>query len=171
MQKLHQSTWEHAILYAKKSSENYQNLIALFLRKTNIRTWRGLILLKFIFWFIQTTHEPFYLGKRNLVRLKIIDVPSSFIVMKLLNMVKVEILRLCWDKCWTTLCRILQFCARSYFKVFNVLNIMRKITRAWTYFTLPSFKNKKQAYDITSPSVRSSACSQPITPEPVGSFS
>jgi hypothetical protein len=38
MQKLHQSTWEHAILYAKTSSEDYQNLIALFLRKTNIRT-------------------------------------------------------------------------------------------------------------------------------------
>jgi hypothetical protein len=68
---------------------------------------------------METTHEPLQLDMRSSVQQKLMGVPASFIwkiilfgeAFKYGNGV---VLKLCSDKCWTTLCRILLFCAMSY---------------------------------------------------------
>jgi hypothetical protein len=52
MQNLHQSTWDHTILYANKSLEDEQLLIRPLLRESKNMNMAGGWMLKFTFYFI-----------------------------------------------------------------------------------------------------------------------
>jgi hypothetical protein len=62
MQKLHQSTWDHEMLYADRSSEEEQ-----LLKKPKNRNMAGFWMLKFTFHFRKTIHEPLHLDKWSFV--------------------------------------------------------------------------------------------------------
>jgi hypothetical protein len=66
MQNLHQSTWDHQILYTDKSSKDEQPLIRPFLSKTKNTNMAAVWMLKFIVCFVETTHEPLHLDKWTL---------------------------------------------------------------------------------------------------------
>jgi hypothetical protein len=64
IQNLHQSTWDHEVLYADISSKDKQLLIRSLLRKTKNSNMEGLRMLKFTY-FMERIHELF-LARRQL---------------------------------------------------------------------------------------------------------
>jgi hypothetical protein len=79
MKNLHQSTWDHKILYTDRSSKDEQLLMTPFLSKTKNTNMAAVWMLKFIVCFVETTNEPLHLGKWTLVQKEIMDIPTSFI--------------------------------------------------------------------------------------------
>jgi hypothetical protein len=67
MQNLHQSTWDHEILYSDRYSKDEQLLIGSVLLKTKNTNMAAVWMLKFIVCFVETTHEPLHLDKWTLV--------------------------------------------------------------------------------------------------------
>jgi hypothetical protein len=64
MQDLHQSTWDHEILYTDRSSNDEQLLIGPFLSKTKKYEHGGRLNVKIhSFFYVETTHEPLHLDK------------------------------------------------------------------------------------------------------------
>jgi hypothetical protein len=59
MQNFHQSMWDHEILYADRSSDDEQLIIDHFCGGKKAGRWN----LKFIFYFMEITHEPLHLHK------------------------------------------------------------------------------------------------------------
>jgi hypothetical protein len=112
MQSLHQSIWDHKMLYADRSLEDGQVLIGSLLQKFKNMNTAGVRMLKFTFYFMERTPKPFQLVRWSFVHWKIVEIPYTFyfdhyfLCRSFFNMV-VDILRLCWNKHWTTLCRIL----------------------------------------------------------------
>jgi hypothetical protein len=68
MQNLHQSKYEHDILYYERSSDDGQLLIRPFLRKTKNTNMAGGWNLKLTFRCMETTDELLHLDKRSLVQ-------------------------------------------------------------------------------------------------------
>jgi hypothetical protein len=69
-QHLHQSTWDHKILYADTSLEDEQLLIRPLLRESKNINMAGGSKLKFTFYFIQRTHKPLHLSQIKFYTLK-----------------------------------------------------------------------------------------------------
>jgi hypothetical protein len=109
MQNLDQTTWDHEILYADRSSMNKQLLVTPLFRKTRNTNMAGGWNLKYIFYVMERTREPLHLDKWSFVHWKIMDTPTSFICIIIFFDVAFliwrwfDIFRLCWDKRWTTL--------------------------------------------------------------------
>jgi hypothetical protein len=68
MQTFHQSMWDYEILYADGSSGDEQLLIWPLLQTTKNTNMAGSLNLKFIFCFVETTHEAIHFGKQSLVK-------------------------------------------------------------------------------------------------------
>jgi hypothetical protein len=79
MQNLHQSMWDHEILYANSSSDAGQLLSRPLLQETKNTNMAGCWRFKYIFYFMETTHEPLHLRHMKFVHWKIMDIPVSFI--------------------------------------------------------------------------------------------
>jgi hypothetical protein len=80
MQNLHQSTWDHEILYTDRFLKDEQLLMRPFLSETKKNTNMAAIwMLKFIVCSAETTHEPLHSDKWTLVQEKIMEIPTSFI--------------------------------------------------------------------------------------------
>jgi hypothetical protein len=77
------------------------------IQNTNmVGSWK----LKFTFYFMERTHKLLHLYKWSFVHWKIMDIHTSFIWIIFWSFWiwrYFKILMLCWDKRWTTLCRIL----------------------------------------------------------------
>jgi hypothetical protein len=80
MQNLHQSTWDHKMLYAHISLEDEQLLIRPLLRESKNVNITGGWKLTFSFYFMNRTHEPLHLDKWSfVVYWKIMNITTSFI--------------------------------------------------------------------------------------------
>jgi hypothetical protein len=67
MKNLHQSMWDHIILYSDRSSEDEQLLMRPLMRESkNINMASGWMV-KFTFYFMNRTHEPLHLVKWSFV--------------------------------------------------------------------------------------------------------
>jgi hypothetical protein len=73
-----QSSWDHKILYANRSSEDEQLLIRPILREPKNTSMAGGWKLKLTFYFMKTTHEPLYLDKWSFVHWKIMGTQALF---------------------------------------------------------------------------------------------
>jgi hypothetical protein len=80
MQTLCHSTKDYEILYFDRCSEDEQLLVRQFLRKTKNTNIVGGWYLKLTVCFMATTHEPLYFDKRRFLQWKIVDIPTSFIL-------------------------------------------------------------------------------------------
>jgi hypothetical protein len=67
IQNLHQSTWDHEILYTDRYSKVEQLLMRAFLSKTKNTNMAAVWMLKFIVCFVETTHELLHFDKWTLV--------------------------------------------------------------------------------------------------------
>jgi hypothetical protein len=79
MQNLHESTWDHTILYADRSLKDEQLLITSLLQESKNMNVASCSNLKFIFYFMETTHEPLHLLKWSFVHWKIMAISTSLI--------------------------------------------------------------------------------------------
>jgi hypothetical protein len=77
MQNVHQSMWDHGILYSDRPSEDEQLLLRPLLWKTKNTNMAGGWNLKFTLGFMETTHEPLHLRQIKFGTVK--DVPKSII--------------------------------------------------------------------------------------------
>jgi hypothetical protein len=68
MQNLHQSTWDHEILYADRFSKDEQLLVRPFLWKIKNTNVEGGIRLQFMFCLMETIHEPMHSDKLSLAQ-------------------------------------------------------------------------------------------------------
>jgi hypothetical protein len=66
-------------VYTDRSSKDEQLLMRPFLSKTTNTNMAASWMLKFIVYFVGTTHEPLHLAKWTVVLGKVMDVPTSFI--------------------------------------------------------------------------------------------
>jgi hypothetical protein len=62
MQNLHQSTWDHEILYTDRSSNDEQLLMKPVLSETKNTNMAAIWMLKFIVCFVEATHKPLHFG-------------------------------------------------------------------------------------------------------------
>jgi hypothetical protein len=67
MQNLHQSAWDHKILYSDSYLEDEQLLISPLLRESKNMNMVGGSKLKFTFNFMERTHEPLHIVKLSFV--------------------------------------------------------------------------------------------------------
>jgi hypothetical protein len=120
MKNLLKSSWDHTILYADKSIEDKQLLVIPPLREYKSMNMASGWKIKFTFYFMEITQEQFHLVKWSFLYVEIswkyLQVSSNhyFLWPSFWTWRHFEFMRLCWDKRWTTLCRILQFCTVSY---------------------------------------------------------
>jgi hypothetical protein len=147
MQNLHQSTWDHKMLYTNifRGWTSCNKITFAIIQNMNMAFgWK----LKFTFYFMDSTHEPLHLDKWSLVHWKVMDIPTRFIrivifLTELLNMAAFRNCEvLCWDKlhcvecCNFVKCHIFVSYLSCYCFIKGVLNITDTITAAEKYSRL-----------------------------------
>jgi hypothetical protein len=102
IQNLHQSTWDHNILYADRSSEDEQLLTRPLLRECKNTKMAVCSKLYFIFYFMERTHEPLHLEKWSFVRWKILDIRTvTWIIIFFDGAFEYGGFSKCWCYVWT----------------------------------------------------------------------
>jgi hypothetical protein len=94
MKNLRQSTWDNKILYADRSSKDKQLLVMSLWRKTKNASMAVGWKFKYVYYFMEGTHEQLHLDIWRFVHWKIIDIQvllkSLFPLTDLLNMAVVR---------------------------------------------------------------------------------